>query len=493
MRIMLIGGRSIEPDNYKIEERMISFYKNPNVLIFPTASSDSDKSINNLKNLFNNINCKYDFALLFSDDINNIITKMDNADILYFAGGNTDVLVNKIIELKLDDYLRKTSKMLVGISAGAIMLSLAGLGDSYSYHDNNHIYNCKMVKGLGILDIIFCPHYEQDDLVIFNDIVKEYDKDAYALECDTAIIFDDNKLEVVKSDNRRGAYAFKREMNYIMESIKNTLEVAVLGPEGTYCDLAAKEYISSQDRDIKINYYPSIIKTINAIKDNDLAILPFENSLDGYVYDTIDNLVKYNYSIIGTVLEKIDFVFVSNAESLSDVKHVYAQFKAKAECLDFLSDKEFNIITTESNMISLEKLKASDNTYGAIIPAHKLTDNYNIVLKDIADSDNNYTRFAVVYKNKPLVKFKDSIKASLVISILEDHPGALFNALRVFNDYNMNLNAILSRPTKEGLGKYAFYIEISVNEDKVSDLKKCIDIISSDKNYIVNNLGIYSE
>ena len=96
MRIMLIGGRSIEPDNYKIEERMISFYKNPNVLIFPTASSDSDKSINNLKNLFNNINCKYDFALLFSDDINNIITKMDNADILYFAGGNTDVLVNKI-------------------------------------------------------------------------------------------------------------------------------------------------------------------------------------------------------------------------------------------------------------------------------------------------------------------------------------------------------------------------------------------------------------
>ena len=62
------------------------------------------------------------------------------------------------------------------------MLSLAGLGDSYSYHDNNHIYNCKMVKGLGILDIIFCPHYEQDDLVIFNDIVNEYDKDVYALE-----------------------------------------------------------------------------------------------------------------------------------------------------------------------------------------------------------------------------------------------------------------------------------------------------------------------
>lgn len=492
MRIMLIGGRSQEPDNFIIEEKMLSYYDNPRVLLFPTATKDSNKSINNLKILFDKLKCSYDFALLYSESRDEIINKINNADILYFNGGNTDVLVNKIIEIGLDDIIKSTDKMLVGISAGMIMMSNMGMGDSYSYQDNNHVYNYKMVKGLGILNIVCCPHYENDDLVVFNDEAIKYDCDAYALEGDTAIIFDNGEIEVIKSNKKRSAYKFTKELNYKMESLYENINIATMGPEGTYCDVATKKYINN-DNKYKVSYYSSIRKTIDGIKDNDLAVLPFENSLDGYVYETIDNLLKYDYSIIDCAFEHIDFAFVSNAGDISKVKNVYAQFKAKGECLDFLTNKhEFNIITTDSNMASLNLLLKSDESYGAIIPMHKLGDvNFNLVIKNVSDSENNYTKFVVVSKDKKKIEYSGRVICSLIVEMIEDRPGVLFNALKTFNEYNINMNAILSRPTKEGLGKYYFYIEVSSDASRLSDIEKAIGEIGKDKNYKVKNLGIY--
>ena len=74
----------------------------------------------------------------------------------------------------------------------------------------------------------------------------------------------------------------------------------------------------------------------------------------------------------------------------------------------------------------------------------------------------------------------------------EDYPGILFDALKLFNEYKVNLNAIISRPTKEALGKYNFYIEISSKKDEIKNIKSCLDAISKDPRYEVKNLGSYT-
>lgn len=491
MKIMLIGGRSQNPSNYIIEEYMLKLVNEPSILLFPTASEDSLKSKNNLKQLFDRFNCRYEFALLYSETREEIISKIKKANILYFAGGNTDKLVSKIKEYSLEEIINDENKVLVGISAGMIMFSRCGMGDSYSYQDNNHTYNYKMVEGLKYLDILVCPHYDNDDLVLFNDEIKKYNCDAYALENDTAILFDGNKRIIIKADKSKSVYYFNKELNFKMESLYETKTIAVLGPEGTYADLAAKQYINENDGSFKINYYPSIAKTIDAIDDNDLAVLPFENSLDGYVYETIDNLVKKKSFIIDCNMQKIDFAFVSN-EDKQDVKKVFVQFKAKAECIEFLTQKNnFEIVITDSNIQSLNELLKSNGGCGAVIPVHKLNDcKFNTVIKNISDSDKNYTKFVVVSKNA-ILKHDGDLTCSLLVNMKEDHPGVLFNALKIFNDYKLNLNAILSRPTKEGLGKYNFYIEISTTKNRISDLYGCIDEINKNDNYIVTNLGVY--
>lgn len=280
------------------------------------------------------------------------------------------------------------------------------------------------------------------------------------------------------------------------EFCNNTNEakyIATLGPEGTFCDVACKAYLKKSNKDLRIKYYPSIKKTIEGVSECSIGVIPFENSLDGYVLEAIDNLIKNDYKIISELEERVDFAFVSNAKSIADIKNVYVQFKAKAECLDFLSEhNSFNLIITESNMLSLNYLLKSDETYAAIIPLHKAQDyNFNIKLTDISDSKSNYTRFVVVSKKDEEISNTD-IKCSLCLYMNEDYPGILFDALKLFNEYKVNLNAIISRPTKEALGKYNFYIEISSKKDEIKNIKSCLDAISKDPRYEVKNLGIYT-
>ncbi len=489
--IILVGGKDPNNLDNTIEDYIVSLENHPKILFFPTASKDSLKSINNLKKQYKDYDS--DFLLLYSNpSIKEINEKLSWANILYFAGGNTDNLVSKIKSFKLDEFIKDTDKLIVGVSAGAIMMSNYGMGDSYSYNDNGHTYNYKMVKGLGIIDITICPHYDNEDLVIYNDVLKNYNMNALALENDTALHIKNDKYYIIKSNKKKSVYLWEKEENYIMKSLYNKKRIAALGPSGTYCSLAAKKYIESKKEEYEIEYYPTIRKTIKGIEEDNYAVIPFENTLDGYVLDTIDTLMKSDYHIICDLEEKVEFAFVSN-DLVENVKNVFVQFKAKAECLDFLTvNNSFNLLTTESNMESLNKLLEKNEGYGAIIPKHKLKDyNFKTVITNVDDKESNYTRFIVLSKNEEEISYKDKIKCSLGVFMAEDRPGLLFEFLKKFNEYGLNLNAILSRPTKEALGKYNFYMEIMAYKNDIQSINKCIKELS-DGVYIVKNLGIYS-
>ena len=72
-----------------------------------------------------------------------------------------------------------------------------------------------MVKCLGLLNIVICPHYDHDGLDCFNDEVAKYGMNAYALEDDTAILIDDD-IKVFKMDKRKSVYLFDKDKDYQM-------------------------------------------------------------------------------------------------------------------------------------------------------------------------------------------------------------------------------------------------------------------------------------
>lgn len=270
-------------------------------------------------------------------------------------------------------------------------------------------------------------------------------------------------------------------------------KLAVLGPKGTYSDIAAKKYLYDNKLDFEIVYYPSILKTALALKDSDLAILPFENTLDGFVLESLDNIISNNFKIIDQVKLDIDFAFVTNANKVEDCKNIYCQFKAYGQCIDFISKYQFDVIKTESNSETVDKINSSDNTFGAIIPVHALNDNkYKTVISHIADRKHNETRFFICSKTKIDINYKENIDASIVITIKEDRPGILFEILKELNDLNINMNSIMSRPMKTDLGQYKFYIEISLKYESLDKLEK-LSMELKYRGFNVDILGIYNK
>ena len=268
------------------------------------------------------------------------------------------------------------------------------------------------------------------------------------------------------------------------------MKIAVLGPKGTYSDLAAKAYNPNLER----IYFPTIGDSINAINDETIAIIPYENSLDGFVSNSMDLLYNPNIKIIDELYLKVQFSLVANCNNESEIKRIYAQFKAKGQCYNFLNNhKDASIIITESNMASLEEVNLGKWGDAAIIPIHSYDESFQFKIKNITDSCQNQTRFFVIsnkninYSHNNL----DKLKGNIVVTSINDRPGMLYEILKSFYNSGLNLVSIVSRPTKSEIGKYHFYLEIEIDE-KIDIFMKTINKMKENKDYNVMVLGIYN-
>ena len=268
-------------------------------------------------------------------------------------------------------------------------------------------------------------------------------------------------------------------------------KIAVLGPKGTYSDVACNKYLNDHNLNLEITYHPSILKASLSIDENDLAILPFENTLDGFVLESLDRILYDKFNVIEQLKLDIDFAFVSNAKSIDEVDNVFVQFKTYGQCIDFLSKQTFNITTTQSNTESLNRLINEKGNNGAIIPMHLVSDDFNIVLKHIADSSHNQTRFFIITKKEKIICNDEMLEASVAITALEDRPGILFEILKKFQENNINLKSIMSRPTKSEMGKYIFYFEFQLTNKDIDKIYKLKNDLSCQ--YKLDLLGVYNK
>ncbi len=218
-KYVLVGGFSpiIDYKN-KIIENILLLQKNKdlNILFIPFASTDATKSVKNFSKQINEFSLKFDILedLLLMDE------SLNNHEILIFWGGNASNLINLMKKINFKKLLSNyNDKIIVGVSAGAIMCSSYGMGDSLSYYDNFKYYNFNMLKGLDLCNILFCPHYEKEELIVYNDEVKKYNLNAYALEDDTALFIVDNKEYIIKNDQTKSVYKFDRKNNHKMKAL----------------------------------------------------------------------------------------------------------------------------------------------------------------------------------------------------------------------------------------------------------------------------------
>lgn len=220
----LIGGRSPEYlIDFSLEEKIFQRLglKNPKILFFPFAcKKDREQSIIKFKRLTQETGYQISFLRDLTDR-SVVLKSIRKADVLYFGGGSAEELVHTVKESCLLEILKETAntnKLLMGISAGAILLARSGMGDQHSYKNRDSIYNYQMVEGIGLVNLTVCPHYDHLGLWCYNDAVKEYEVDGIALEDDTAILIGET-MEVFKIDKTKSVYYFSFKDDYLMQPL----------------------------------------------------------------------------------------------------------------------------------------------------------------------------------------------------------------------------------------------------------------------------------
>ena len=243
------------------------------------------------------------------------------------------------------------------------------------------------------------------------------------------------------------------------------MKIAYLGPEGSYSQEAAQGYMNKyqpgQHEFIPVASFSEVIEQVEEGK-TDYGILPVENSTYGAVATAMDLLLKLNQStVIGEFVLDIHNNFLSATPDASKVKYIYSHEQAIEQCHGFFEQNYPNVefircpSTTQACMLA----QKGGEGYGAVAGkrAAKLY-GLHTIQESIQDNAFNQTRFLVISKEAKHPSGHD--KTSIVFSFLADtSAGGLFDILRAFANNKINLTRIESRPAKNSVGNYIFYID----------------------------------
>lgn len=268
------------------------------------------------------------------------------------------------------------------------------------------------------------------------------------------------------------------------------MNIGYLGPKGTFSYEACNKYYNNNI--VKLEY-KTILDTIIALENNEIeeAVVPIENSLQGCVTEAIDTLVQNrDIKVKDEILLGIKQNLMCNKNcKIDEIQKVYSHPQALAQCRNYLSRLLPNakIIQEESTAIAGKIVSETKDIPVACIGNILLIDEYklNLIEADIEDNRFNETRFWVLSK-KENTNMKHQ-KMSIIFSV-KDKPGALYNVLHVFNEYNLNLTKIESRPAKTVLGEYIFWIDVTISDNSAEE--RAIKAIQ-DKGIFIRILGKY--
>lgn len=267
--------------------------------------------------------------------------------------------------------------------------------------------------------------------------------------------------------------------------------VAYLGPCGTFCESAARQYTGTNP--VVLVPCPSIDAVFTAVHQKKAAagIVPIENSCEGSVNLTLDLLAyEYDVKIAGDIILPVRHnLLVRPDVKVEDVTLILSHPQALAQCRRYLLHKYPAAALTEvASTAEAARRVAESHQAWAAVGTTEAAGIYELVVAgaDINDQPNNKTRFVVLSREDSA--YTDGCKTSLVIQV-EDQPGALFHVLKEFYLRGINLTKIESRPTRTKIGDYLFFIDIEGHRQELH-IKETLRVLTS-LTSVVRVLGSY--
>lgn len=274
-------------------------------------------------------------------------------------------------------------------------------------------------------------------------------------------------IEKIKTHNPgplKGAHvaAIWREIMSACLALESPQRVAVLGPEGTFCEEAAVQYFGGAADFLYCSTFEEVFHA-TAAGSAQYGVVGVENSTEGVVNRTLDMFRSTPCHIVGEVSMLIRHNLLRSSNSLDGIEVVAAHPQALAQCHAWLSKHlphaERRPVESNAEGARLAAL----NPAWAGISSERAAQQFglHIVSHAIQDDAYNRTRFAIICLPHTLATPAPTGKdcTSLVLSV-PNRPGAVHDLLVPLKTHGVSMTRIESRPARTGQWEYYFYIDL---------------------------------
>ncbi len=298
---------------------------------------------------------------------------------------------------------------------------------------------------------------------------------------------------IAKSSERIGDPALKEYyVSFLTDTMRvskqyqsrliNGMKVAYCGTEGAFAHIATRKIFPTADS-VAYPDFPSVYEAVSK-GECDAAVLPVENSYNGEVGQVTD-LIFGGGLYINSMLELAvshDLLGTPNAE-LSDIKEVVSHPQALGQCADYIRKNGFSVNEYTNTALAAKHVAAKGDRSIAAIASSEAAELFGlkVLATNINASRSNTTRFAVLSRSENIPTSEKMDVYSVLFFTVKHEAGSLAKALDIIGAYGFNMRTLRSRPMKELMWQYYFYIEIEGNihsengKEMLRGLSACCD------------------
>lgn len=275
-------------------------------------------------------------------------------------------------------------------------------------------------------------------------------------------------IEKIQADNtgpllNPHVAAIWREIMSACLALEAPQRVAVLGPQGTFCEQAAVEFFGSAANLIHCASFDEVFHA-TAAGTAQFGVVGMENTTEGVVARSLDLFLRSPVHVVGEVSLLVRHNLLRREASLDGVEVVMAHPQALAQCQGWLSQ---HLPNAERRAVSSNaegaRLAAEDPRFAALASERAAAQfGLHIVAHAVQDEAYNRTRFAIICLPQTLAMPPASGRdcTSLVVSV-PNRPGAVHDLLVPLKRHGVSMTRFESRPAKSGQWEYYFYIDLA--------------------------------
>ena len=254
------------------------------------------------------------------------------------------------------------------------------------------------------------------------------------------------------------------------------MRVGYLGPDGTVSHEALMSAPGSEA--FELAPQPTLHEAVIAVHDGsvDRALVPIENSLEGSVNPTLDAIAFETDDVVmvGELRHPVHLHLVAAGPlALGDVRAVVSHPQASGQCGRFLRTAlpGVPVVAAGSTADGVRPVAGGVESGAAAIGTRGAADRYGctVLREDVEDDPGSETRFVWIARagTEPDAAAGGRFKTALMFwGAGSAGPGWLVRCLAEFAERDVNLTRIESRPRRQRLGEYMFFLDLEGRADE---------------------------